>query len=346
MLALVGNSPSSGSTLLAHLLDSTRYSACGAEIKIFANKKLYNFDQYKKNIRISSIDHSTHSFRNLVNFHRLSSYNLDVVSYQKMVQSSADLDDFTKKFTSHFLSWRKKDIEGIVFEKTPANINCIKEFLTYFKNSYFIHIVRNPLYIYPSLIRRGYPNYIAMSCWLVNVAKYIKYKCEPRIIQIKYEDLVQDPFKVVKNILVKTTGLKTFTEKDIEDGYNNNAYRKVESIKHKTWTVNDYGSIKSANRSLGEDVLKKQAALLYLKINQSYADQFDIAAVSFIDALEEFGYTAEVLDQLKKFDPKKELPRKEIKDYLRLGLKWEEDVRHREASMFQSSVYLNPLELI
>jgi len=52
--ALIGNSPSSGSTFLADLLDSSNYSACGEELGIFSNKHLYDFEQFKKNPKLKS----------------------------------------------------------------------------------------------------------------------------------------------------------------------------------------------------------------------------------------------------------------------------------------------------
>lgn len=347
MLSIIGNSPSSGSNLLAQLCDSTKYSACGVEMKMFANKNLYDFEKYKKNVQCTSIASGAYNLRHGTNFKRIYNWGLNLKQIREMAQSSSDLREFRETFAYRFLALRGKDVNGIVFEKTPSNINCINEFTEAFDDSYFIHIVRNPLYIYPSLLKRKFSNYIASITWLLSVAKYIKYKNNPRTILIKYEDLLQTPYKTMKDILKTTAGITNVTEEEIEQGYHDNKYRKIFSPKVKTWNVNEYGSIKSANVTKFDDQqLQNLARMLNVKITSAYARKFDMAEISFIDATKEFGYYDDVMEKLEPFRNIKKIPYKTAQDYAWLILKWEEDFRHGDTHPFEIQNYLTPIERI
>ncbi|MCK4882859.1 MAG: hypothetical protein KAR31_11720 [Candidatus Omnitrophica bacterium] len=93
MLCIIGNSPSSGSTLLADLLDSTNVSACGNELNLFSNKNIYNFTEFKKNIRRSSATFSVGRIRNTINVHRLYGYGLNEKEFVEFIKSSENLPE-------------------------------------------------------------------------------------------------------------------------------------------------------------------------------------------------------------------------------------------------------------
>lgn len=344
MISIIGNAPSSGSTFLADLLDSTKYSACGVELNLFSNTKFYDFGRFKKNIQCSSRSFSIHRIRNRINSHRLHSYALDNKELSQMVSSSQNTHEFVEKFTSSFLALRGKEEGGIVFEKTPENINCIGEFLNTFQDSYFIHIVRNPLYIYPSLLRRNFPSYIALTSWLIDVAKYIKYKDHPRAILVRYEDLITNPFKITQDILQKTANITGLSEDEIKKGYEHNRYRQIFSKKIKTWQVHRYGTIENANeQNLSRGTLMNLSRLLNAKVSPAYAQIFGITPISFLEAISQFGYYDDILAQLQNFRGHQKIPQKTLPAYLRLFLKWEEDFRHADASVSQLGIYLNPV---
>ena len=345
MLSIIGNSPSSGSNLLAQLLDSTKYSACGVELNLLSNTKIYDFESFKKNIRHSSKASGIHRIRNRINFHRLHSYGLNEKELKAMVTGSRDLAEFCDHFAFRFLALRGKRDNGIVFEKTPENINCIREFTETFKDSRFIHIVRNPLYIYPSLMKRKFPRYISLLSWLIDVAKYLKYKDHPQVMLIKYEDLVRNPYAITRDILKTTAGITDLSDEEIEEGYRKNKCRELFSPKPKTWNVNTYGPVKNANvTQFSNQQLTELAALLKVRVRKSYAEEFDLAPVSFTDAIKELGYHDAVMEQLGEFKDKARMPGKTAEDYARLLLKWEEDLRHGDAGIFALRHYLKPVE--
>lgn len=347
MLAIIGNSPSSGSSFLADLLDSTPQSVCGEELNLFSNRAFYDFKNFKKNIRKSSLTCGIHGFRNRINFHRLHLYGMNEKDLQDLIEHSTNLKDFTNKFILRFMTLRGKNTAGILFEKTPENVNCIHEFLTHFPESYFIHIVRNPLYVFPSLLKRNFPPYIAITSWLIDVAKFIKYKNHPHIIQIKYEELVKDPFRITRQILKSTANILNISEEQIKTDYENNKYRELFAPRITSWSINTYGKVKNANiNKLSEDILSILSSLLNYKITSAYAKHFDIAQISFLDALNEFDYTDEVLESLKNSHKSKAKIKKDNLDYLRLFYKWTKDFQYGDASIFKLPSYLNPIEKI
>lgn len=344
MINIIGNAPSSGSSFLADLLDSTPYSACGPEINIFSNKGIYNFGEYKKNIYQTSKTSTYCLLRNGTNFHRLYSYGLNIAEYKNLMNEANNLDKFIRSFAENFLALRGKNDDAIFFEKTPQNLNCLGEFLNHFKDSYFIHIVRNPIYVYPSLLKRGIPKYISLLTWLIDVAKYFKYKENSRVVLIKYEDLVEKPFKMASDLLKKISK-KEVSESEIESGFKNNRYRKFHSKKISSWTIPQYGVVWDANKQkLNPEHLMDFSKLFNAKLNSTFANIFNLAEISFLDAVREFGYYNEIIKELNSINLSSELPLKSSKDKKRLYYKWFRDFIAREANIAHLRYYLNPIE--
>lgn len=343
-ISIIGNSPSSGSTLLADLLDSTQYSACGVELNFFSNKRIYNFSEYRKNIFQTSSSSSIYLYRNGVNIHRLHSYGLDISEYKKIVEMASDLSGFVDNFANDYLGLRGKNENGIFFEKTPQNINCIGDFLHTFKDGYFIYIVRNPLYVYLSLLNRGFPKYIALITWLIDVAQYFKYKEHKKVILVKYEELVELPFKHVKDVLRVITN-KTISEDEIKYGYENNRYRKAHSKKMKKWKINKYGKVENANYTVfSKENLTDFSTLLNAKIHPTYAEIFDLEEISFIELAKEFDYYDWIIERLSSVKCENTIPTKTKEDYNRLLIKWLGDFIKKDSKWSYLKYYLNPIE--
>lgn len=91
---LVGSVPSSGSTLLADLLDSTSFSVCGEETKIFANKNIYrDFEYYKNNIDRGFKLSFLHSYGKIY-FNFLHKYGLNLKEFKEILENSNSLKEF------------------------------------------------------------------------------------------------------------------------------------------------------------------------------------------------------------------------------------------------------------
>jgi len=86
-------------------------------------------------------------------------------------------------------------------EKRPLNVLYIKEILNYWKNAHFIHIIRDARDVLTSRHPEKPDEYwVPAKRWLRDVKSGLKYKDHPRVITIKYEDLVFDFQKTIHNI--------------------------------------------------------------------------------------------------------------------------------------------------
>ena len=347
MIALIGNCPSSGSTLLADLLDSTQFSACGEELEFFCNKKIYDYEKYKKNINTVSGTYQICVTGIYPKFQKLGNYGFSLPDFSNLIKNSDSLVDFTNSFTKRFLEHREKNSSGIVFEKTPQNLNCIGEFLEAFPTSHFIFIVRNPLYIYPSLLKRNRGNYVALVNWLVDVAKYFQYKDHDRVVAIKYEDLVERPYEIVVELMQRVAGIKEISENELEESYKNNQFRRENAKKISTWNVQEYGTIQNANeKPIDEKLLPELVKLMNLKVSTRYAQLFNLPELSFESAIKEFGYRNSIDTILADVVKSSTLPRKSVEDYKLLLTRWGRAYLNGEAKIGDISAYLNSVELI
>ncbi len=334
MLILVGNSPSSGSTLLSELLDSTELSMSGEELGLFANKRFY--DDFRSSASQTSVSKSVYVSRNALFSKGLDSYNLNQSKIIKLLEESISPQDFSVKLINHYKAFRGRKA-GVLFEKTPQNLTCIGEFLSLFESSYFIHIVRNPVNVYASLLKRGFPNYIALITWLVDVASFYKYRDHDRVISIKYEDLVAEPYRCVKSIISKVLNVE-LSEKEIEKQYKNNTYRQEHTLKIKSWSNQTFGKISNSNnKAVPDDIYSSFSAAQELVINKKYAEMFDLEACSYMEMIKYFGY-----EDAMKFTDSAVVDR-QLADYKRLLSKFYYDLKQREAKLTDLSTYLNPV---
>ncbi|MGD9107956.1 MAG: sulfotransferase [Gammaproteobacteria bacterium] len=343
MLALVGNSPSSGSTFLADLLDSTDYSACGPELGLLCNNKIYNFDNFKLNPHIRSSISSLYTSGSRIDFSQLPCYGIGEKNFLELLKKSNSLTEFINKFAYNFLVLRNKNTEGVVFEKTPQNITCIGEFLKNFPKSYFIHVVRNPAYVYLSLKKRDFSPYIALGTWLIEVAKYVKYKSNPNVILVKYEDLVSKPYSMISDIMQRILGVD-LSANEIEKSYANNKYRAIFEVKLPTWSIKQHGIIANANKSnFCVSELTWLKSLMNYKISTGYAEKFDLAKISFVDALKEFGYYDWFLEKTSSINGDEPIPIS-LRDKMFFIKKWLLDFKGGFAKTRDLKYYMSPLE--
>lgn len=318
MLVLIGNSPSSGSTLLADLLDSTQFTACGPELGIFSNKNIYDFGLFKKNPFSKSLASSIYTVKNKLKIKHLYAYGLTEQSFTELVQGSTDLKGFIRSFVLRYLSYREKNEEGVVFEKTPENINEIGNYLSKTDDSCkFIHIVRNPAFVYKSLLKRGSSQYVALLTWFIDEAKFLKYKGNNRVYLVKYEDLVNDPFNTTCDILDWLETKNKVDSTELQQRYETNDYRQNYTKKLGSWNVALTGEVKNANiLDFSDQHLAGLQQMLSLKINPKYATMFDLEVVDFEEVLEQLGYKDAFMSLLGNTNINGKLPQRNTKDLL------------------------------
>lgn len=344
MLTLIGNAPSSGSTFFADLMDSSPYTLCGPELGLFSNQRIYSFHDFKKTPFIWSRVSSGYVKKTGLNSKRLFAYGLNEQLFCELLENSLSLDDFVENFTERYAVIRGKEKARVLFEKTPLNINAIKHIVEGDFDGNFVHLVRNPCFVYLSLIKRNFDPYIASITWLLSVAKFIKYADSSRVTNIKYENLVKDPFGMASSVLRNVVGVNYSAEK-IEKCYKSNKYRSFFAERIESWGVPNYGHVKNANKVSplkSERIILK--SMLEMYVNKQYAEKYDIAEISFVDALKYFGYYDEFQsvvcgDSVVSLVPKARLGGAK----LLLG-KYIEDVFCGDAKLSEIKTYLKPCE--
>lgn len=341
--ALLGNSPSSGSTFLADLLDSTNYSACGEEIGFFSNKHLYNFSSFKKKPKYTSNFFALYFPRTFWHENIFHYYGLNTKDLLQMIQNSESFNCFCSIFSERYLALRGKDSSGIVFEKTPENTNVIGEFLSQTENNYFINIVRNPFFVYLSLKKRGFSENIALVNWMFEAAKSSQFINHDRVITIKYEDLIKEPYKITSDIIYKCSGNRV-TEENIKLNYENNNYRKLFSIKLSSWSSTSFGKVSNANTSRDIDKIEfgSFSKISRLKISKAYAKIFNIPDLSFLELASVYGYQFN-FEHIDCSENIFEFTKQEKK---KLFTKWKRNFKEGEASISELRAYLNPISVI
>ncbi len=344
MICIIGNAPSSGSTFLADLLDSSPHSVCGPELNLFSNRKIYDFEVYRSRITVTSSSGSIHRKRLGLNLDRLYSYGLDRRQFTQMAQAFTSFPEFIDKFARQYKAMRGKDQSAVFCEKTPENINAIGEFLETFEKGYFIHIVRDPLRVQASLLRRGFAPRVALLTWLLDVAMVHPYREHPRVLTIRYEELVRRPFELAVELIERLSG-RALAPAELQERYEHNDYRREHSKKIASWTVREYGTVRDANRQELVAGLRRDAATLWgVRIRQRYADAFGMSALSFREAVTHYGYADALRADLGTDAAPRRIPALTAADAQRLTRKWLGDLAHGEARLGQLSDYLCPVE--
>jgi len=288
---VVGNAPSSGSTLLGDLLDSTPLTVCGPELGVWCNPYLYQspgrhfFDGFFRRHPSSSLYQPFNS----MNRSRLHHYALDSGEFRAAFGAINDSKAFPLEFGGRFAAFRGR-ASAIWCEKTPENIQYARRFLDSFSDGYFVHLVRNPLYVADSLFRRGYSMGVSVFSWLFEVSN-LHDLTHDRLITLRYEDLVDQPFETIGQLVGKVTGRRV-TPDEVERAYEANEYRQAVSKKQvKGWRIRRHGMVIDGNRHQVNDVVRAAfSAAADYRISDYWSKAYGLPALSFREALRYFGY--------------------------------------------------------
>lgn len=340
-MVLIGNAPSSGSTLLADLMDAIPDFACGPESKFFCYKELYeDFERFKKNARhiFAFPTPSLQNFRGTISRKKeiLAAYGFSGINEViDLLEASSDNVDFARRLQKHFLQWRNMGPGNVLVEKYPENIFIAPHFLDTFADGYFIHIVRNPLYVYSSLRKKNFSPVLAISTWLISTAIGYDLRNHPRFLTISYRDLVTSPFEKIAELAGKITG-NHYSPADIKKRYETNMYREKAEFRDESWNVSEYGVVKDSNSvNISMAIRNEYDHFGHIRINRRYTDLYDIPNYSINELCSYYGYDAPALDNRVPIDlrSKKHL-------FLKFGL----DLVHGTCGLSSLSGYLNPIK--
>ena len=268
---LVGGSPSSGSTLLATILDSHPDVICGPETTLFCHPLIWNnYESARSNL--DDILFKDSSYDGVLDFsipHEpfLNYYKInkkEIIDYAKNANKAYD---FFQKFFYHSANKTK---DKICIDKTPQNLYAVDSFLRGNGFASAIIIKRDPRAILSSLINRG----ISVKSACANIAieiniinSLLKDKTlKNRILFIDYEDLITNP----RETCISICKYLKISSKYIDEMINRKSSSRrddISSLKNsllKVWTSNPLKRISKRSLYKWQDELKAYPLLVLL----------------------------------------------------------------------------------
>lgn len=209
---LIGGSPSSGSTLLSVMLDAHPEIHCGPEIGLLANSALYTADfretaknlckrlqpfEWLKNDAIANLEAGFCPYA-LIDESNLASYGHSLDSVLHLLSYCESVTSFLERL---YMGAYSKHGKAIWAEKTPSNLYAFEAFLNFFPAGRVLYVVRDPRAVIASLLKRGMGLRRAISIWLVEVAICERLASHPRVLRVRYEDLVRDTASTLHRVI-------------------------------------------------------------------------------------------------------------------------------------------------
>lgn len=194
---IIGGSGSTGSSMFAQLLNRHSRIYCGPETALFSKLELYTgWEKHKSKIPGKGLRNGS--------WHRYNGIDLAETDFlwkekeiQNLTEETNNLEAFANLFFTRVLDANHKDIWC---EKTPSNAIAFQQINNRFESGSIIHCVRNPYDTISSLMNRGFNVYYATALYLVNTAAGLSAKGAEIYQEVKYEELVDTPEKILKDI--------------------------------------------------------------------------------------------------------------------------------------------------
>jgi len=304
---MVGSAPSSGSTLVADLLDSTPGYLCGPELGIFAIGEAYgNFAaarEWERAGRPFSVPAVYSQQRSFFNRKYLEVVGLTRASYGVLLDRSDSLLEFAESISARFAEVRGREC-SVFCEKTPVNVNTASNFLMAFPEGRFIHVVRDGRSVVESLIRRKYSLYEAALIWMSQVACGVALASHPRVTTMRYEDLIENPYQqILKCVGEERHGV---TAKVVKDAFVRNEFR-ASLPRPRTWTFPRFDGVVHQHASPSTSLRRRHLDWLYsLELwNFGFQGRLGLLA-TFSDLQAALGYS-EPIDRVNRFTVKDHL---------------------------------------
>lgn len=287
MLVNICCSNSSGSTLLANLLDRHPEICSGPEMYVFSKAIAYeNFERLKKLAilirKFGITDNPYHPSRDFLR--NLNCYGLKEDFIWRLLKTSDTFGSFIKQLKEIVTSNNHKPIWA---EKTPPNIFFIHQFITLFADAKIIHIVRDPRDAILTSMGRGMKKEEGAAKWLASVAAVQKMRCYRNLLEIKYEDLVVNPDGTLKQIcfFLDIEFKRTFFSCDT-----NRSKKIVQWKGFNSWQCDPSGGISA--KSLGK--YKKAdtdfSELYSMRLSDTYAEILGTKQYTILELMNEYEY--------------------------------------------------------
>lgn len=287
----IGGCPSSGTTLVADLIDSADKFFCDPELGFMSISESYHsWDTVRQDILLTNkyLPRCGYSApRSFFNTKYLNTLLFDKYHLQYILHRSSGLHEFIQ-FYSAFRSHARNKSISFFAEKTPGNICFASDLLSLIPNSYFICVVRHPASTINSLLRRGYEFRDAVWIWLSQSSYLIDNINHPRFLIVRYEELIESPFCVISKILGLVCGFSV-NETSIQLNYEANSFRKS-LPRPSSWR--SQGSEWGVHAMFNENVQFTRSQIEFLR-RASFAKPQSIAPVSTLDICDTLDYSLE-----------------------------------------------------
>jgi hypothetical protein len=282
----VGSAPSSGSTLLADLLDSAPGVACGPELNVFCIDAAYGWGpEFKKAARARTafpVRSALVASSRFFNTRHLDAVGLDERALDALIDRSSSLRDFVARFVTRYAEFRRRALDAFA-EKMPSNVAYGPQFQREFPEGHFVVLVRDGRAVVASLRRRGFTLYEAALIWLWDVAAGEEGVTATNGVLVRYEDLVAAPFEQTAQILSRAH--LEVEAQEVEAGFEANEYRaglgRVES-----WRASTFAG--GVRQGLGFDAELSETELAFLE--RLVLHRPGEEPLAFSDALRRYGH--------------------------------------------------------
>jgi hypothetical protein len=175
----IGGEPRSGTTLMRVLLDSHPAIACGPESQFFADPKFWEYRE-----------HVTSKWARRA---------------EGFGYGASDLDDLFRDFVrGWFETYMKRQGKRRWADKTPQTLWVLPQVWSLFPKARFVHMIRDGRDVACSVIEQSWgPDNVkdAAERWVRSIECGLRWRGDPRYMEVRYEDLVADTEGQVRRVL-------------------------------------------------------------------------------------------------------------------------------------------------
>jgi len=284
---IIGGSGSSGSTLLATILNRHPEIIIGPELSLFNKPIIYkNYDVFKRNINdILDSGLSTRGwFLYWETLKDLEKFGWKKKDLLKIVSSSKNNVEFIDKFFEKSLIKEQKIIWG---EKTPSNSYYFDSFINLYPKGRIIHIHRDYRDVVSSLKNRGMSSYFASMVYLYNCSMALRCQEMKNYYDISYEFLVSKPEAALKDLC---NFLEITYYSELMDGSSKDNSKKLHS-----WNNDPSGKISSDSISGEKRNLSNYDYFVFnhIRISETHKKKFNLELDSIKKINNVLGYDNE-----------------------------------------------------
>ena len=282
---IIGGSGSSGSTLLATIINRHPDISIGPELSLFNKPVIYNepYHLFSKNLESYIVKGTSTQgwFLYWKTLRELKKYGWDKNELIKMSYNCKNNVEFIDNFFNRYL---EENNSSIWAEKTPSNSYCFQSFLKLYPNGRIIHIYRDYRDVVSSLKRRGMNSYYASMLYLYNTSTALGCRKQENYYELSYEELVTDPSRSI-NDLCKFLKVP-YNKKMIKESKGEN----VSQIK--SWRNNPSGEIRSNSIKVKNRILTNYDYFVFnhVRISTIYKKKFNLDIDSIKNVNSILGY--------------------------------------------------------